>query len=466
MEFQMSAATRDRVESAKSYIERKYAKALLIERQFKQNWQLLQLKMESLQMNIVEKQMIEREVMKQELQVNRKKRQKITTNDYEPLAIIGRGAFGEVRVCREKKTGQIVAIKKMKKSEMIQKNQLSHVRAERDILTNKENNWIVNLICSFQDQRYLYLVMEFLQGGDLMNLLIKKDIFTERESRFYASELILAIDSVHKMNYIHRDIKPDNILIGKDGHIKLSDFGLCKHSVIIYIQKKYLFFQKQKAEINLYYRQIFIRIFIVKTLWFFNNEKIRIIQSQHFLQQELQIIQHLKFLNNKDIQRQLIGGVWGLYYLKCFWDILLFIQNILNRLAKISLIGEKHLIFLMNLVFLIMPGTQFRNQYKIKKLDQVLMEFRKSKHILFFKEQIGKNQNNKKQFIFLKQMISLTFQISMIIKKKSHGQTQKIKKLDKKIDLLIKILSDILINKILKILKALFVKFLMISMSE
>ncbi len=76
-----------------------------------------------------------------------------------------------------------------------------------------------------------------------MTLLMKKDILTEDESRFYASQLVMAIDSVHKMNYIHRDLKPDNVLIGKDGHIKLSDFGLCKHSVIIillyFLKKKY-----------------------------------------------------------------------------------------------------------------------------------------------------------------------------------------------------------------------------------
>jgi len=74
--------------------------------------------------------------------------------------------------------------------------------------------------------------MDYLVGGDLMTVLIKKDIFTEEESKFYIAELVLAVGSVHKMNYIHRDIKPDNILIGKDGHIKLSDFGLCKHTDI------------------------------------------------------------------------------------------------------------------------------------------------------------------------------------------------------------------------------------------
>ena len=149
--------------------------------------------------------------------------------DYDPLKIIGRGAFGEVRVCRDKKTREVVAIKKMKKNEMIYKNQVAHVRAERDILALAKNPWIVELKCSFQDDKFLYLVMEFLQGGDLMTLLMEKDILSEEESRFYIAETILAVESVHKLNYIHRDLKPDNLLIGRDGHVKLSDFGLCKH---------------------------------------------------------------------------------------------------------------------------------------------------------------------------------------------------------------------------------------------
>lgn len=74
--------------------------------------------------------------------------------------------------------------------------------------------------------------MEYLAGGDLMTLLMKKDILTEEEAKFFVAECILAIDSVHKLNYIHRDLKPDNILIGSDGHIKLSDFGLCKNTEI------------------------------------------------------------------------------------------------------------------------------------------------------------------------------------------------------------------------------------------
>ena len=123
-------------------------------------------------------------------------------------------------------------MKKMKKKEMLKKNQVGHVRAERDILAKADNEWIVELKYSFKDDENLYLVMEYLAGGDLMNLLIKKDILSEDESRFYIAEVILAIERVHSLDYIHRDLKPDNVLLDKDGHIKLTDFGLCKHAEI------------------------------------------------------------------------------------------------------------------------------------------------------------------------------------------------------------------------------------------
>lgn len=157
----------------------------------------------------------------------RKTRKKMSIREFQPLTIIGRGAFGEVRICKQKSTGAIVAIKKMRKEEMLKKNQLMHVRTEKEIMT-ADNPWIVNLKYSFQDEYFLYLVMDYLPGGDLMNLLMKRDILTEDEARFYTAEMILAVDSVHKLNCIHRDLKPDNILIGKDGHIQLSDFGLAK----------------------------------------------------------------------------------------------------------------------------------------------------------------------------------------------------------------------------------------------
>lgn len=90
--------------------------------------------------------------------------------------------------------------------------------------------------------------MEYMQGGDLMTLLMEKDIFTEEMSRFYIAETILAIESVHNLNYIHRDLKPDNLIIGKDGHLKLSDFGLCKH---VEIKSKSLnIHDKMRSDLN------------------------------------------------------------------------------------------------------------------------------------------------------------------------------------------------------------------------
>ena len=159
----------------------------------------------------------------------RQARKKMSITEFEPLTIIGRGAFGEVRVCRQISTGDIVAVKKMRKEDMLNKNQLMHVRTEKEIMT-ASNPWIVKLKYSFQDELFLYLVMDFLPGGDLMNLLMKKEILTEDEARFYTAEMILAVDSVHKLNCIHRDLKPDNILIDRRGHIQLSDFGLSKLS--------------------------------------------------------------------------------------------------------------------------------------------------------------------------------------------------------------------------------------------
>ena len=101
-------------------------------------------------------------------------------------------------------------------------------------MSKVKSPWIVDLKASFQEGDYLYLIMEFLPGGDFMNLLIVKDKLTEEEAKFYMAELILTVESIHNLDCIHRDIKPDNILIDKNGHIKLSDFGLAKVSDSLY----------------------------------------------------------------------------------------------------------------------------------------------------------------------------------------------------------------------------------------
>ena len=226
----ISQRTYDKVVLSKQYIERKY--------NFKSH-KINEINnlIEKLNLHKVEKErinQIRKEIYEKEMINYRKARTKQSIRDYESISIIGRGAFGEVHVCKEKKTGSIVAIKKIKKKVLIIKNQIIHVRNEQLLMSNVKSPWIVDLKASFQEDDYLYLVMEFCPGGDLMNLLIEKDVLTEEEAKFYLAELILSIEAIHKLDCIHRDIKPDNILIDINGHIKLSDFGLAKISEKIF----------------------------------------------------------------------------------------------------------------------------------------------------------------------------------------------------------------------------------------
>jgi serine/threonine kinase 38 len=227
-EGKISTTTQNRVIIAKNYIEKKYHMKKIEEEEKTRDWDLFNDKLEELSLTKEEKEMIRKDVLHKEGEFLRLTRRKITIREFESIDIIGRGAFGEVRVCRHKETGEIVAIKKMKKDDMHSKNQILHIRTEKEILQLNKSEWVVQLKYSFQDDYYLYLVMEFLPGGDFMSLLMKKDILQENEARYYIGQLILSIESVHKLNCIHRDLKPDNLLICKDGSIKLSDFGLSK----------------------------------------------------------------------------------------------------------------------------------------------------------------------------------------------------------------------------------------------
>lgn len=220
--------TYERVKIAKNYIEKKYKIKKQDEDVKKKEWEIINERLEKANFTPDQTLKIKECILKQEAENLRKVRKKNSIYQFESLAIIGRGAFGEVRVCRVKDTGEIVAVKKMKKDEMHKKNQVLHVRAEQEVLAKAECPWIVELKYSFQDDNYLYLVMEFLPGGDLMTLLMAKDILPEEQAVLYVAEMVLAIEEVHKLKCIHRDIKPDNILIDQDGHIKLSDFGLSR----------------------------------------------------------------------------------------------------------------------------------------------------------------------------------------------------------------------------------------------
>ncbi|NWX20042.1 MRCKA kinase, partial [Aegotheles bennettii] len=134
----------------------------------------------------------------------------------------------QVAVVKLKNADKVFAMKILNKWEMLKRAETACFREERDVLVNGDNQWITTLHYAFQDENYLYLVMDYYVGGDLLTLLSKfEDRLPEDMARFYLAEMVIAIDSVHQLHYVHRDIKPDNILMDMNGHIRLADFGSC-----------------------------------------------------------------------------------------------------------------------------------------------------------------------------------------------------------------------------------------------
>ncbi|GAB4858743.1 hypothetical protein Ancab_010217 [Ancistrocladus abbreviatus] len=153
-------------------------------------------------------------------------RDRTSIEDFEIIKPISRGAFGRVFLSRKRATGDLFAIKVLKKADMIRKNAVESILAERNILITARNPFVVRFFYSFTCKENLYLVMEYLNGGDLYSLLRNLGCFDEDMAR------VLALEYLHSLNVIHRDLKPDNLLIGPDGHIKLTDFGLSKVGLI------------------------------------------------------------------------------------------------------------------------------------------------------------------------------------------------------------------------------------------
>lgn len=156
------------------------------------------------------------------------KEMRLHREDFEMLKVIGRGAFGEVAVVKMKHTERVYAMKILNKWEMLKRAETACFREERNVLVNGDSQWITTLHYAFQDDNYLYLVMDYYVGGDLLTLLSKfEDRLPEDMSKFYVAEMVLAIHSIHQQRYVHRDIKPDNVLLDMNGHIRLADFGSC-----------------------------------------------------------------------------------------------------------------------------------------------------------------------------------------------------------------------------------------------
>ena len=155
---------------------------------------------------------------------------KLSYSDFLALKLLGRGSFGEVLLVKLKATGKIYAMKILDKKILKLKNQQNHTKTERDLMVRINSPFIVNIKSAFQDNNNLYLVSEFMQGGDMFFHMHdnQTNIFSLEKTKFYVIELILALDSLHKNNMVYRDLKPENILLDSKGHIKLTDFGLSK----------------------------------------------------------------------------------------------------------------------------------------------------------------------------------------------------------------------------------------------
>lgn len=161
----------------------------------------------------------------------RKLTHRLCMEDFAVLRVIGKGSFGKVMVVMKKDSGRIYALKVLNKAHLNERGEIQHTLSERKILQKIENPFLVSLKFSFQTPEKVYLVLDYVAGGELFVHLQKEGCFSEERSRFYAAMLILALECLHQHNIIYRDLKPENILFDMNGYIKLTDFGLCKENI-------------------------------------------------------------------------------------------------------------------------------------------------------------------------------------------------------------------------------------------
>ncbi|CAI4223052.1 unnamed protein product [Auanema sp. JU1783] len=163
-------------------------------------------------------------------------RDKISMDDFEFLKVLGKGTFGKVILCRERKSSKLYAIKILKKDVIIEREEVAHTLTENRVLQRCKHPFLTELTYSFQTNDRLCFVMEFAIGGDLYYHLNRevqtsKEGFSESRSRFYGAEIVLALGYLHNCSIVYRDLKLENLLLDKDGHIKIADFGLCKEEI-------------------------------------------------------------------------------------------------------------------------------------------------------------------------------------------------------------------------------------------
>ncbi|OAA70239.1 Protein kinase-like domain protein [Cordyceps fumosorosea ARSEF 2679] len=154
----------------------------------------------------------------------------VSLNHFRLLRVVGRGAFGKVRIVERKDTGLSFALKYIRKDEVVKSESVRNIIRERRMLEHVNHPFICNLRYSFQDIEYMYLIVDLMSGGDL-RFHISRKTFTEEAVRFWIAELACALRYIHANNIIHRDVKPDNVLLDADGHVHLTDFNVASDVV-------------------------------------------------------------------------------------------------------------------------------------------------------------------------------------------------------------------------------------------
>ncbi|KAI8372076.1 kinase-like domain-containing protein [Choanephora cucurbitarum] len=157
---------------------------------------------------------------------------KVCLDDFEILKLLGRGAYGKVMLCRHKDSGILYAMKVLKKASLfVHAKNAEHTKSERQILEEVKSPFIVQLFYAFQTNDRLYLILEYATGGELFTHMAAEHMFTEDTARFYLAELLLALEHIHGLGIVYRDLKPENCLLDGEGHVRLTDFGLSKVSI-------------------------------------------------------------------------------------------------------------------------------------------------------------------------------------------------------------------------------------------
>jgi serine/threonine protein kinase len=157
--------------------------------------------------------------------------ERATLDDFELITVIGQGSFGKVVQCRHKKDGKIYAMKMLNKKSIVERGEIEHTKAEKAILQTISHPFLMCLHYSFQTPDKLYLVMDFVNGGELFFHLQNEHTFDNNRAKFYAAEIVLGLEYLHTRGIIYRDLKPENLLLDSDGHVKMTDFGLSKQGL-------------------------------------------------------------------------------------------------------------------------------------------------------------------------------------------------------------------------------------------